>query len=181
MAIIYGAFIISCFAAAVHDFLFYRIPNAIIVFLIGLFVAKVVIFQNFSDILFPLLVLVIAIAGGFALYAFRIIGAGDAKFLAATSMWASEVSLLSFLFVTSVAGGVLGIIYVLQADRLQAIRSALKASLTKSMGEAAFNKIFGLDWLPKISNEDTAQAVDSQKVIPYGIAIFTGCVILMLI
>ena len=181
LGLFYGAFIVSCFAAAMHDFLFYRIPNAIVVFLIGLFLAKVVFFQSFSDMYIPLLVLILSVAAGFALYAFRIIGAGDAKFLAATSMWASEVNLLSFLFVTSVAGGILGLIYVMQGDRLEAARIKMKTSLSNSMGEATFNKVFGLDWLPKMSNENTTQAVDTKKVIPYGVAIFMGCIILMLL
>ncbi len=179
MGIFYGAFILSCFAAAIHDFLFYRIPNAIVFFLVALFLMKVIFFQSFSDIYFPLIVFLLSVSGGFALYAFKIIGAGDAKFLAATSMWASEVNLLGFLFVTSLAGGVLGFICMTQGTRLDALRGRVTSMLRGTLGEDIFNKTFAMNWLSPSSNDKAT--VSAQKVIPYGIAIFLGCLTLILL
>ena len=42
---------------------------------------------------------------GFLLFAFKLIGGGDAKLLAAVSLWAGPALVLPFLFVTAVAGG----------------------------------------------------------------------------
>ncbi|MDX1485891.1 MAG: prepilin peptidase [Alphaproteobacteria bacterium] len=118
-------------AAALYDILRFRIPNAIVVALPILFVVGAVIapveIDWFSHFGAGLIVLVCAAA----LFHFNILGGGDAKLLAALSVWAGMDGLLVFLVGVSVLGGVLalGLLMVrplcARADRISWPRSML--------------------------------------------------------
>ena len=47
--------LMACFIAAVWDFLYWEIPNEVTLFIIALFVIKVLLVGDFSNILTPLL------------------------------------------------------------------------------------------------------------------------------
>jgi len=61
------------------------------------------ILKNLSTFLFVL-------SACFALFSFKIIGGGDAKFLAAASIWFGWGVLPSFLFLVALGGGILSLI-----------------------------------------------------------------------
>ena len=55
----------------------------------------------------------VALVIGFFLFSMRLAGGGDVKFFAAISLWAGSHWLAEFVFVTAVAGGVIGLCMVL--------------------------------------------------------------------
>jgi prepilin peptidase CpaA len=58
-------------------------------------------------------------AVGFVLFALRLFGGGDVKLLAATALWAGPGLFANFIFVTAIAGGVVGLaILVLRRRRM---------------------------------------------------------------
>jgi prepilin peptidase CpaA len=59
----------------------------------------------------------LTLAVGFALFAFRMIGGGDVKLLSATALWAGPVIFPSFIFLTAIAGGVVGLAILLLRRR----------------------------------------------------------------
>lgn len=94
--------------AAANDLFTMRIPNAISLALIGSFAAVALLTQM------PLETfgLHIACAVGvllltFGLFAFRLLGGGDAKLMAAGALWVGAGQILPFLAFTAVFGGVL--------------------------------------------------------------------------
>jgi prepilin peptidase CpaA len=74
------------------------------------------------------------LAGGAALFAAGVMGGGDVKLAAASAMWLTPAQAPAFLVLTSLAGGVLALVWFLcafAATRMSGARSAaaLQASL----------------------------------------------------
>ncbi len=154
-----------CFLAALQDFLYFKIPNYCVGALIILFIIKVIVLQDVADLYFPLLVFAGVLTGGFVLYSFKLLGAGDAKLLAATAMWASEFNLLAFVVFTALAGGIISLLYLwlgrtFESTRVLAVN--LFSSVLVNKGQKA---------------EVTELASAPKRVIPYGVAIFVGSVV----
>jgi len=96
-------------AAALSDLVSYQIPNTICLVLVAGFA--------FAALALPLPVILSHVACGAALlvataicFAFRLMGGGDAKLLAATALWVGWHSVAPFIFLTAIAGGVVGLI-----------------------------------------------------------------------
>jgi prepilin peptidase CpaA len=87
---------------------------------------------------------------GFALFARGYVGGGDAKLLAAAGLWIGWSSLLPFVLVTTIAGGVLAIVYKLW----QLVRTE--------------QEVRDFVWLRRVLRADLE--------LPYGIAIAAGAV-----
>ena len=103
--LIYG---LALIAAGVSDLVRYQIPNTICL-------ALVAAFALFAPSL-PLGAVAWHVACGAAIlaaaalfFAFRLIGGGDAKLLAATALWVGWQNLGSFILITAIAGGILGL------------------------------------------------------------------------
>lgn len=103
---IYG---LALLAAGLSDLVRYQIPNTICL-------ALVAAFALFAPSL-PLGAVAWHVACGVAIlaatalfFAFRLIGGGDAKLLAATALWLGWQNLASFILVTAIAGGILGLL-----------------------------------------------------------------------
>lgn len=133
--------------AAIYDATTLTIPNWISVALIGLFpIAAFLAGFDFSTAGVHVAVGVAALIVGMALFAFHLIGGGDAKFFAAVSFYVGLPAVGSYLTTVVIAGGVLAIILMF-ARRLA------------NMG-------FSMDWFLKFTR--------GGSVIPYGIAIAFG-------
>ncbi len=91
--------------AAVEDVRRLIIPNTLSAAVGALFPAYALSAAGPVDWLGALAVGAGALAVGFLLFARGFIGGGDAKLLAATALWAGPPLLLTFLLVTSMAGG----------------------------------------------------------------------------
>ena len=148
VAVAYGAM------AAVSDFKGMTIPNMHSVVIFALFVACYLVLWVFggagvfSSVLSHLLGFLLVFALGFALFAFKVWGAGDQKLLAAFSVWMGFSGVPVFLVYTSLFGGVLGLV-------------ALYLKKYKPVAEP-----------PKGSWIDQVQGGASK--VPYGIAIMLG-------
>lgn len=155
--------------AAIVDFLTYKIPNAILLFLLALFLAKVGLFQTPRDLLWPLSFFAIALVVGYGLFYFRILGAGDAKFIAVAVLWMTPINVVLFLVLMSLSGAVLGILYLLAGRQIEQVR---RLSLAKMQG---------IPWLgPYLASKtDSVDAFleNNKKMkgpLPYGVAVFSG-------
>src|SRR5438105_10001646 len=104
-------------ASAVSDILSYRIPNALVLALIGLFLAVAAFHGASVDWLSHLGAAGLCLAVGVVLYSFGHMGAGDAKLLAAAALWAGIVPLVPLLFWISVTG-LAGMLLILVLRRL---------------------------------------------------------------
>lgn len=141
--------------AAYSDFKQFTIPNSYAASLIFLFIPSfcllyffqndVVIFSSFQSHIFAFLII---LAVTVLLYAFKLLGAGDSKLMAAVGLWLGLSGLVPFLFYMSLTGGVL---------------AGLTLYLRKN---PKFPKAAEGSWL------NAAQEGDQR--LPYGIAISVG-------
>ena len=100
--------------AAITDLKKYIIPNSVCLWLVIAFFPIFIISGLGFDVLKSHVLaggLILLI--GFGLFAFNIFGAGDAKLLAAVSLWVGLEPLLKMVIITSLLGGVLAISYLL--------------------------------------------------------------------
>ncbi len=178
MSIFYALFIGICVLAAFTDFLYFKIPNVLVVALLALFITKVLLWQNLSEIYFPASVFGAMLVVGFILYTFKIFGAGDAKFLAAAAMWASEVNIVAFLVFTALAGGVVGLLYLWLGKVIDSTRSAALGYLPKGFS-AKLMKSPAQEVVVKQIQEGADLESMQIRAIPYGIAICIGSVMLI--
>lgn len=100
-----GLYAILLAIAAVTDVKERRIPNWTVLGLIGLFVPWIFVGPD-VDILSALAAFAIALAAGVALWAFKIMGAGDSKMFAAVALFAGMKLLAYFALGTVLIGGV---------------------------------------------------------------------------
>jgi prepilin peptidase CpaA len=140
--------------APIYDALTYKIPNWISAALIVLFVpAALSAALPLAAIGWHALTFCLALALGIALFAFRLIGAGDAKFFAAAALWIGPGDLFAYMFVFSVAGGVVALV-LLMLRRLPAPAFAMRFGFAQAL------------WNPK-------------NKVPYGVALGIGALIVL--
>ena len=174
MIVFQVSFLLACFLAAFWDFLFYKIPNEIILFMIVLFVLKVLLLESISQAFVPGCIFLGTLILGYVLYFFKIIGAGDAKLIAASSLWVAPEHYSSFLLLMSVAGGILGLLYYVMDTQI------------------SYGRILCINILEKISfidkssfqevKENSSVEGEKKKIyVPYGVAVFAGSVMVRLI
>ena len=96
--------------AAVSDCIRYRIPNRVCIMLLALFPLFVTTAPGGVDWHQHLLVFALTLIAGFIMFARNIAGAGDIKLLSVVGLWAGPHLIATFLFVTAIAGGVLGLV-----------------------------------------------------------------------
>ena len=107
-------FLMFCFfaltiAAALNDIREYRIPNKISLVLLALYPLHVLASPAPVDWLMALAVAALVFAAGFTLFLCNMIGGGDVKFLAASSLWAGAALTPQLLLVMCLAGGALAL------------------------------------------------------------------------
>ncbi len=101
--------------AAMHDWQGLTIPNILSLIITTLFAVTYTIVTLTSDAhAFAPLLSHLTVAGGifaatFLLYMLGMFGAGDVKLATAVSLWLGMAGLMPFLFYTTLAGGVLGV------------------------------------------------------------------------
>ncbi len=135
--------------AAWSDLLRLRIPNPVVLAIAALYPLYVLSAPQPVDWPGALIVAGVVLAVGFALFALRIIGGGDAKLLAVVALWAGPPLIVFLMLSTAIVGGLL----------------ALFASTPLRM------------LLPYVAaaarvDADVGQLVNTQ--IPYGVAIAAG-------
>lgn len=100
--------------AAVYDLVTYTIPNFLPLLLIGVFV----VFALWQALSWPLLAnhagAGLGMLGvGWALFALGLLGGGDAKLFAATSLWMGWHGVINYMIMFSICGGVLALTLLL--------------------------------------------------------------------
>src|SRR3990167_9582552 len=123
----------ACFFAAMYDFLFYKIPNWLVLLVIGGFFAKSLFAISMGaplDILLhPSITFLITLFIGFILFAYGAMGAGDAKLLAACSLWMADINPINFIMLVTISGGILALIYLIMKKPLDFIRDLLLSKI----------------------------------------------------
>ena len=96
-------------AAAASDLASYEIPNTICIVLAAGFLLAAA-GMPLAAVLWHLACGAAVLVAMAAAFAFRLIGGGDAKLLAAASLWVGWPYLAPFILLTAIAGGVLGVL-----------------------------------------------------------------------
>ena len=136
-------------AAAIGDVLTMRIPNWLnAVTALSVLPMAVLAGMPLDVAQWHLLGGAVLLVFGFALFALGYIGGGDAKLMAAAGLWIGWSAVLPFVIVTSVAGGILAIVYKVG----QLVRTDLE--------------VRNVSWLKRVIRADLQ--------LPYGIAVATG-------
>ncbi|MBE0581693.1 prepilin peptidase [Devosia sp.] len=94
--------------AASSDLLTMRISNKLVLFLVAsFFVVAITINLPLQQFALHVACALVVLAAGFALFALRVIGGGDAKLAAATTLWLGFGLTLPYLVYAALLGGVL--------------------------------------------------------------------------
>lgn len=159
MEIFLVIFIGLCLIAACTDFLLYRIPNWVVLFLLITYSVRAMLLLYMGlpihTFYVPMLSLIIVFLAGFALFNFKVLGAGDAKLLAVTALWMGEVNIFQFIMLTLISGGILAIIYLKFKKSVDFLRNLLLAKIINKNGA-------------------TVASVITTNAVPYAIAITGG-------
>ena len=120
-------FILIVGAAALQDFVMFRISNIFVLLLIGLFGAWVFATGEY-DVVQNLVVFGVTLGIGTVLFACGWLGGGDVKLLAATALWFNMAQGLSLFAAITLGGGLLALLLMLVRRMLPVslyVRSAL--------------------------------------------------------
>jgi prepilin peptidase CpaA len=129
--------------AAVSDAVWRRIPNSAVLSVAGLYLAWAVLAGG-AGVGSALIVAALSLGVGFALFAFKVWGGGDAKLLAAVALFAGLEHFATLILVTALAGGLMAAVSLLS-------RPARALAIWNMRGQGDFG-----------------------RGIPYGIAIAVG-------
>lgn len=139
-----------------------RIPNALVLVLLlcGLTVQAM---HGWAQPVIALAIFFITLAAGLPLFAMKIMGGGDLKFMAAGAATLGWPDALLFLLFTLLAGGVLGAAYSIARRGLRATVASVSALM-----------------FPMLSGARPATADVRAGTMPYALAIFAGAAIIAL-
>ncbi len=101
--------------AAIWDIRFRLIPNVLSIAVFALALFHIFLEVQWAEATGYLLVGTAAFFCGMVIYAFDWFGGGDVKLIAALAFWAGPEHILTLFIVTTLAGGVLGLIYLASA------------------------------------------------------------------
>ena len=97
-------FVLILIAAAASDVMYYRIPNTLVLALAGVFIISAGFHFAHTAWLSHFTAALLCLVGGFILYQFGQMGAGDVKLLAAVALWAGLGGLVALLLFVSLSG-----------------------------------------------------------------------------
>ncbi|MCB1537724.1 MAG: prepilin peptidase [Rhodospirillales bacterium] len=138
--------------AAWEDVRHMRIRNDISLAVVLLFVPMIFLLP-FKLAGAHVIVAVVFLAAGAAMFFARLIGGGDAKLIAALGLWPQLTQIGSFLLIMTVCGGILALAGI----------GLKRATFTKNIAE----KMPVDGWIPALARGET--------VVPYGVAIAVAC------
>lgn len=132
------AFAVLLAAAAVSDIRTYKIPNKVVLGILLVYPLHVALSPVPVDWLMALGVFAISLAAGFVLFATKVFGAGDAKLIAGTMLWAGPVLAPLALLICALSGGVIALVMLSPARFV--IANALSSLGRDSLSEAVLAK-----------------------------------------
>lgn len=136
-------------AAAISDVISYKIPNKLVLGILLVYPLHVALSPVAVDWLAALALFGGTLAIGFILFATKIFGAGDAKLIAATVLWAGPALAPLALLICALSGGLVAIVM------LSPLRFAVAGALSSLGRESLSNAVLA-------------------KQIPYGVPIALG-------
>ena len=137
---------------ALHDVASFKIPNRYVaVLLMGWPVLVLTTGMAVPEAGLSAAIGGAVLAMGFTLFAFGLVGAGDAKLLAATSLWVAPAQMPLFILYTAVLGGALGLLLMYFRARPLPLAA------------------YGAPWLVRLH--------ERTRAMPYGVAIAGGAMI----
>lgn len=162
---------------AVYDFSFFRIPNLFLAILLGLYIIVAPFYINLENISSSLITFAVVLIISFGLFFFKFIGGGDAKYLAVSSLWVGAQGILPFLLVVSIIGGGLALPYLLLKDHVGRCSDWIWLQIQKAETHFPFLQYVwaGSGLGPEMGKRENI----SSRMIPYGIAIAVGSILMM--
>ena len=180
MTLFWYAFLFISFVIAMNDWLTFKIPNKLLLIIVGLYCLRNLCFFTPSSLMEPSIYATITLVIGFVFYTFRIAGAGDAKFMAASVLWMSDFQLFKFCFYVGLIGGIMAIVYMVFKDHLAAVRIKT-LSLFQPLKDQHYLKRIFLERKTEDSMDQVMEThIQNGKVLPYGVAIFLASLIIVI-
>jgi Flp pilus assembly protein protease CpaA len=114
----------------------------------------------------------------FTLFAMKIIGAGDAKYITIASLWFGLHGAVSFLFLVSLAGGILAVLYLVFRDSIGRFSDWVWMKIQKA--EVRYPTLRNV-WIGSGKGPEMGKRENiGSRVIPYGIAIAIGSIVMVM-
>ncbi len=162
--------------AALYDFMFYKIPNSLVLALCVFAIPYFVFFVPNNMILLTLGISFVLLAVGFVCNHFGWMGAGDAKLLSVASLWVAPEHIPAMILVMALLGGFLALTFVTLALSIDMIRTKVITGTRPLMDRVPIlADYYKADFVPSYASEKL------KTPIPYGIAIALALVYICLI
>lgn len=158
VSVITNLLLLLLIVVIVYDSIWFRIPNLVVGAILILFVADAVRAMEVMAIVSHFGAGLVLFVIGFILYSFRLFGAGDAKLLAATGVWAGFDHLGGHLLMLALLGGAMAILLLVLRQAL------LFAMMSGWAGQAAASRV------PRLLMVGEA--------IPYGVPIAVSLILI---
>ncbi|EKE09335.1 MAG: hypothetical protein ACD_16C00192G0017 [uncultured bacterium] len=170
-------FILLNVLVGLYDFSFYRIPNSLLIGLLVLYGLTMPFILGFDEIMNSLVVFGVVLAICVIFFLSKIFGAGDAKYFSVVALWMGYPDVIPFVIYTSLVGGAVALLY-LTAQHFLDWLSDFIWNLIQRLEERM--PLFQAIWLGSgIGPEKGKREHIKPKVIPYGIAIAVGAIIML--
>ena len=112
MSIIHSVYLFLFVLCAVYDIISLKIPNFLVVPIILLFFVTVIVWDGEIQVWIHIVVAVVMLCIGAALFYFDLIGGGDAKLVTAAVLWAGSDSLGLYFFIFGIAGLLISLLFL---------------------------------------------------------------------
>lgn len=161
----------------IYDFSFYRIPNSFLGALLVLYGISAPFYIGAETILTSGLVFVIILLLAIGLYALKLIGGGDAKYLAVATLWVGAHGALDFIFFVALIGGILAIIYLFLRNPIGHVSDSVWSWIQKREERWPMLRYV---WKGSGTGSEMGKRENvSSAMIPYGMAIATAAILMI--
>lgn len=171
-------FVLTHLIIAVYDFSFCRIPNIFLGILLVLYAFYAPLYLTKETIVNSLVVFAVVLFLAFGLYALKLIGAGDAKYIAVASLWVEAHQILQFIFLVALVGGGLALLYLVLKHPMGRLSDWVWGRIQRC--EASCPRLEKIWMGSEIGPEKGKREAVDPRAIPYGIAIAIGSIAMMI-
>ncbi|MBY0272806.1 MAG: prepilin peptidase [Alphaproteobacteria bacterium] len=162
----------------IYDFSFYRIPNLFLMALLVLFGLTAPFTLGLNEIINSFIIFGVVFFVCLILFLTKIFGAGDAKYLAAIALWMGYPDVIPFILYTSIAGAGLALIYLIAQYPFSRFSDLTWTFIQKI---EAHLPLLEFIWIGSGTGPEKGKREHIKpKTIPYGVAIATGAIIMMI-
>lgn len=152
--------------AALYDFMFYKIPNSLVLALFVLAIPHLVFHMPLSTIALTLGIALTLLILGFICNKFGWMGAGDVKLLSVAVLWIDPQHVPALILVMALFGGFLAVVFLSIPTLIDNIRLVVIQATRPMMNKTPIlARYYEADFIP-------AHVPEKMKTpIPYGVAI----------